>query len=265
MKIINKIIGSGVVSAMLISVAIMPSMVSASVVQETEPEDKVTICHRTNSVGNPYVRITVDKSAVDGEGNNDHTQHTGPVASSEEVAQELKDSKTKWGDIIPPFGEYAGYNWDEDGQDVYKNDCAGGVEIIEVVPAEVTFIDPTCDDLGSYTIPEAENVDYLVDGEVVDAGTYEVENGTSVTVTAEAHEDYYIGDEVTDSWTNEFNAPTNCGSVLGDTDEQPQVTSVPLGAVNAGVGANSSTFAIVGLLGSLSALMFGLFKFRKLN
>ena len=86
-------------------------------------EDKITICHGTNSVHNPYNSITVDQSAVDGEGNNDHSHHTGPVATSEEVAQQLKDQKIAWGDIIPPFGDYPGLNWQE-GQAIWENDCS---------------------------------------------------------------------------------------------------------------------------------------------
>ena len=83
-----------------------------------EQEDQVTICHRTNSVTNPYEQITVDESAVDGEGENDHTSHTGPVATSESVAQALKDDKENWGDIIPNV-----LNWTTEGQAVYNNDC----------------------------------------------------------------------------------------------------------------------------------------------
>jgi hypothetical protein len=91
-------------------------------------DDKVTICHRTNSVKNPYVRNTVDDDAADGntgndKGKGDHSQHTGPVATSEAVAQALKDDKRNWGDIIPPHHNYAGLNWTTDGQAVYNNDC----------------------------------------------------------------------------------------------------------------------------------------------
>jgi len=95
---------------------------------QNEHEDKVTICHRTNSVHNPYRQITVNESAVDGEGQNDHTHHTGPVATSEVFAQGLKDQKIKWGDIIPPVGESDGLNWTDAGMAIYNNGCKYVVE-----------------------------------------------------------------------------------------------------------------------------------------
>ena len=106
-------------------------------------EHKVTICHRTNSVKNPYVQIEVDESAVDGTGPGDHfKRHQGPLASSEAVAQQLKDSHTKWGDIIPPVAPFHdGLNWTAEGQAIYNNNCEFVQPEEPVVP--VTPVTPT--------------------------------------------------------------------------------------------------------------------------
>src|SRR6478609_3260343 len=102
----NKIkyaLGTAVFSAALVMGLALPRAVSATQVED----QKVTICHRTNSVTNPYVEITVD-----GQGNNDHSQHTGPLVTSTSDAQTLKDNHVKWGDIIPPVeGVTDGLNW----------------------------------------------------------------------------------------------------------------------------------------------------------
>jgi hypothetical protein len=90
--------------------------------------EKVTICHRTDAPNNPYVKIDVAASSADGDtgndhGQGDHSQHTGPVATSEAFAQQLKDEGRMWGDIIPPHHSFPGLNWDADGMAVYRNHC----------------------------------------------------------------------------------------------------------------------------------------------
>ena len=103
-------------------VVAISGMVGVSSVNATNnnnhDDDKVTICHRTNATNNPYVRETVSESAVDGKGHDDHTSHTGPVASSEAVAVALKAQHKDWGDIIPYI-----LNWTTEGKAVYNNDC----------------------------------------------------------------------------------------------------------------------------------------------
>jgi hypothetical protein len=105
------------------------ALATASPTSATKPDSsgthKVTICHRTNSDSNPYTVITVDYSAANGSlgnGNNDHTGHTGPPWSPG-----LKASHTKWGDIIPPYtysaGTFPGMNWDAQGQAIYAAGC----------------------------------------------------------------------------------------------------------------------------------------------
>jgi hypothetical protein len=86
---------------------------------------KVTLCHRTNSETNPYVRITVSiNSVVKGAG---HDGHNGPV-----FAAGMKAAHQKWGDIIPSFtyttktgsaASYGGKNWPS-GRAIFDAGCA---------------------------------------------------------------------------------------------------------------------------------------------
>lgn len=86
--------------------------------------EKVTICHATNSQTNPYVRITVNSSAIDEQNNaayNGHGDHDGTVWHQGIAAH-------SWGDIIPAFESpkgtsYPGSNWTAAGQAIYNNGC----------------------------------------------------------------------------------------------------------------------------------------------
>jgi hypothetical protein len=250
-------------AALLVAVAGLFRVQQSTVSAQVDDNDNITICHRTNSVRNPYVELTISIEGSNGQSLNDHTQHTGPVAVDEATAQALKNNKQKWGDIIPAFGDYEGLNWNEDGIDIYENGCQSP-EITEVVPTAPTFKDPTCTVKGSYTITATEGVEYSVNGTVTAAGTYQVANGAVVTITAEAMENFFVPDGTTDSWTHTFTAPTNCStpSVLGTTT--PQVVAKPKGAVNAGEQGNTNV-ALIGLICSGVVTLLGLALGRKLN
>ncbi len=94
-----------------------------------EPSRKVTICHRTHSETNPYVRITVDYNSV-----NKKSGHQGhdEIFAGEHVfkAGIYKRAKDKdWGDIIPadPSGlnRWKPLNWTALGADIYNGKVAG--------------------------------------------------------------------------------------------------------------------------------------------
>lgn len=73
-----------------------------SVVQAQQPT-QVTICHATGSSSNPYVQLTVNDSAVDGNGNGNSDHNRNDHQNGE--------------DIIPPGSWDAdGRNWDTQGQ-----------------------------------------------------------------------------------------------------------------------------------------------------
>src|SRR5699024_11230664 len=70
----------------------------------------------------------------------------------------------------------------------------------------VTFTDEPGTENDTFTVPEVEGVQYLVDGEVIDAGTHPGQG--LVTVTAEAVEGYRseerrVGKGGRGSWTRE--------------------------------------------------------------
>jgi hypothetical protein len=116
-------------------------LLAASPVLATKGEThKVTICHRTNSVTNPYTSNTVDYSSVDGglvhdNGNGDHTNHLGPVFDWQNPPPPPHNGD-QWGDIIPPFtwpgdanhagGSFPGLNWTAEGRAIYHDGKCDG-------------------------------------------------------------------------------------------------------------------------------------------
>lgn len=126
----NKLINGIVTGASLIALqAVVPATASAKT-HIVDPQ-KVTICHRTDSVTNPYVRETVSSSSVDGNSGNDNgkgdhlLEHTGPVF------QKGFTHNDTWGDIIPSFdtkgksydSPQTSLNWNSAGQAIWNNKC----------------------------------------------------------------------------------------------------------------------------------------------
>src|SRR4051794_44786 len=104
----------GVLAVLLVCIglATVPGPASAA-------GNKVTICHRTHSTKNPYRRIDVGVSAVNGSSTNDHTHHTGPLF---DPTYTYPPNAKVWGDVIPDSksgGAGAGLNWTTAGKAMF--------------------------------------------------------------------------------------------------------------------------------------------------
>ncbi len=143
-------------------------LVRPALATEGDPH-KVTICHRTNSVTNPYVVITVDVASVDGDEGNDNGQgdhlleHLGPVFDVNNPPPPPHNGD-QWGDIIPPFYDdgvtltgFPSLNWDAAGQAIFDNGCNFPGEVEESV---------------------AESAEQSVAGSAEESGEQSVEAGT---------------------------------------------------------------------------------------
>ena len=92
-------------------------------------DEKVSFCHRTNSIVNPYILVTTSVEAIRVQA---HSGHTGPVFPAPD-----------WGDIIPPFDydngqqQFPGLNWPS-GSDVLVAGCAVRQTIDPILPTPTT-------------------------------------------------------------------------------------------------------------------------------
>lgn len=124
---------NGLVAISLFVVSVFALLVSRNVVLAVN-DNKVTICHATDSDSNPYVSNQPNKSGdVSG-----HDDHDGPVW--------FDGIDGKWGDIIPPFtygdGQvYPGKNWNASGIAIYNNGCNVPSEV--VIPTITNTPTPT--------------------------------------------------------------------------------------------------------------------------
>lgn len=102
------------------------------------PDHKVTICHATHSVTNPYVEITVD-IASSGYVRGGHADHTGPVPASPDDLAQFKADGVHWGDVIPAYTygdfSYPGLNNTDVGLSLLENGCL----VPEQPPATVKY------------------------------------------------------------------------------------------------------------------------------
>ena len=127
-------------------------------------------------------------------------------------------------------------------------------EPVEVTPEDVTFTDEPGTENDTFTVPEVEGVQYLVDGEVIDAGTHPGQG--LVTVTAEAEEGYVLAEGATTEWSHEFSTDGEDPSEEEPTDppQEPGTPGDDLPDTGTDIGIYAALAAVLLVAGVSTAL-----------
>lgn len=185
-----------VLSSGLVQLYRAPAASAARIDGDAAP--KVTICHRTNSVSNPYVRITVDQDSVDGDAANDNGQGDHYLEHNEGLFDPATMTNgDDWGDIIPPIdGVHDGLNWSEEGQAIYDNNCELPDEPVE--PTEIPLpagIADVCG-TGNDTVPlESDAYEVSADSGWVAVAGSDVTMTRTITYTTTDDNVVFVYDE----------------------------------------------------------------------
>jgi hypothetical protein len=166
-----------VFSSNLLPVAVAYASDQPKPVYDVPTDGKLTICHshqpnasNGNGLGpqdNPYNQETVSMDAVDGDGNSDHTGHTGVTTG--QTTHVFHPGDLSWGDIIPAYAEYsethgnntttypayAGLNWTAEGKAIYYSGCTVTTPTEMDATGEVSVSGPTCE---SNSVAEVANL-----------------------------------------------------------------------------------------------------------
>lgn len=220
---------------------------------------KVVICHRTDSNKNPYVRISVPISAIDGvsgnqanDPNGDHfSEHTGPIW--------YPGIDGEWGDIIPPLeGIHDGLNWDDYGQATYNNDCNPPAQIVVTKYNDLNRNgmqdegEPTLSGwdmtLGCQTLELQRFLDVALDQSCASKTQTTGTDGTTTFVNVNTNLDYTLNETIPEN-SNWNLSNIDCGEEQGSLDGDTfYFNSVGLGeTVHCYVGnyQNTGTITVV--------------------